>query len=363
MRCICGARYFLLELNLNTAVRNAEQSHKRQKGPISQYANFSPAARELYTLICACARERQSLVLVYPAYYKNTTRCLLNQIHEVRSDDIFVHVRTTRGPSVVCCAMALLSLAPIESRFDEESAVAWVSKHWALSLYVSLVYVLLVHGGKWWMSDKLPWSLRKPLVMWNTGLAVFSFLGTVTLLPSMAAALWEKNLAYSVCHRIVLGTESQEKNLWAFLFVLFKMVELGDTTFVILRKTPLNFLHWYHHITVMMYCWIHYTHRPGVANWFILLNFIVHSVMYTYYAIKACGYRVPSSIMKVITSLQLSQFVVGILANLLAYRLRAAGEDCVLSEEVFYYGMVMYGSYVILFTNFFYQRYCVKKKS
>ena len=239
----------------------------------------------------------------------------------------------------------------------------WAQQHWMLSVYAGGVYVLLVHAGKWWMSDKLPWSLRKPLVMWNTGLAVFSVLGTITLLPSMTTALWEEGIAYSVCQRVVIGTSSPHHNLWSFLFVLFKMVELGDTAFVILRKTPLNFLHWYHHITVMMYCWTNYYSRPGVANWFILLNFIVHSVMYTYYAIRACGYRLPSSIMQVITALQMSQFLIGMFANSLAYRLQAAGEDCVLTQQVFYFGLAMYGSYFVLFSNFFYQRYCVKKRA
>ena len=249
-------------------------------------------------------------------------------------------------------------LAPIEGRFLEEKAMEWMDRHWLLSVYASGLYVLLVHAGRWWMRNKTAWSLRVPLAMWNTALALFSLLGTLTLLPPMTAALLDEGLEFSVCHRVVLGTDSQPRNLWAYLFVLFKMVELGDTAFVVLRKTPLNFLHWYHHITVMMYCWVFYSVRPGVANWFILLNFFVHSVMYTYYAVRACGYRVSSTIMQVITGLQLSQFVVGILANLLAYRLRATGKTCLLEDNVFFFGLAMYASYFVLFCNFFYQRYC-----
>ena len=251
-------------------------------------------------------------------------------------------------------------LEPIERRFAEESAVKWMDKHWLLSVYASVIYVILVHAGRRWMQDKLAWSLRKPLVMWNASLAAFSMLGTLTLLPPMVNAVQEKGLAYSVCQQIVAGTPSHPRNLWSFLFVVFKMVELGDTVFVVLRKTPLNFLHWYHHITVMMYCWMFYTMRPGVANWFVLLNYFVHSVMYTYYLVRACGYKLSSKIMQLVTCLQLSQFVVGILANLLAFRLQATGEACGLSEPAFYSGLAMYGSYFVLFANFFYQRYCAK---
>ena len=252
-------------------------------------------------------------------------------------------------------------LEPIESRFVEKNAFEWMNEHWLLSVYASVIYFFLVHTGRRWMYDKPAWSLRQPLVMWNASLAIFSIQGTLTLLPPVVSALLEEGLAYSVCQRIVIGTTSNPRNLWTFLFVLFKMVELGDTAFVVLRKTPLNFLHWYHHITVMMYCWIFYTVRPGVTNWFILLNYFVHSVMYTYYTIRACGYKLSSRIMQLVTGLQLSQFVVGILANLLAFRLQALGEDCGLSDPVFYFGLAMYGSYFVLFVNFFYQRYCARK--
>lgn len=259
--------------------------------------------------------------------------------------------------------MSFLSLLdPIESGFDEDSAVKWVSQHWTLSLYASAVYALLIHAGRWWMSDKPPWSLRTPMVMWNTGLAVFSSLGALTLLPSLSAALWENGITYSVCQRVVMGTAASQRNLWSFLFVLFKLIELGDTTFIVLRKTPLSFLHWYHHITVLLYCWGQYNSRASVGNWFITLNFIVHAIMYTYYAIRASGYRMTSTIMQTITALQMSQFLVGILANLLAYRHLTKGEECMVTKQVFYFGLALYGSYLLLFANFFYQRYCVKKR-
>ena len=67
----------------------------------------------------------------------------------------------------------------------------------------------------------------------------------------------------------------------------FQVPELGDTIFIVLRKQKLIFLHWYHHITVLIYCWYSFSQYTAPARWFVVMNFIVHSIMYTYYAFRA----------------------------------------------------------------------------
>ena len=69
--------------------------------------------------------------------------------------------------------------------------------------------------------------------------------------------------------------------------ILFQVPELGDTIFIVLRKQKLIFLHWYHHITVLIYCWYSFSQYTAPARWFVVMNFVVHSIMYTYYAFRA----------------------------------------------------------------------------
>lgn len=58
------------------------------------------------------------------------------------------------------------------------------------------------------------------------------------------------------------------------------MFELMDTIFVVLRKRPLMFLHWYHHVLTMIYAFFSYPLTPGFNRWGIYLNFFVHAFMY-----------------------------------------------------------------------------------
>ncbi len=43
-----------------------------------------------------------------------------------------------------------------------------------------------------------------------------------------------------------------------------------------LRKKPLIFLHWYHHVTVLLYCWHSYYEQTTYGLYFIAMNYTVH---------------------------------------------------------------------------------------
>lgn len=141
--------------------------------------------------------------------------------------------------------------------------------------------------------------------------------------------------------------------------MLSKLPELGDTIFIVLRKQPLIFLHWYHHITVLMYSWFSYTEYTASARWFVVMNYNVHSLMYTYYALRALRYSPPRFISMVITALQLSQMVVGCAINIWAHGfLQQAGHAaCNISPTNIKLSIAMYASYFILFARFFYKTY------
>lgn len=141
--------------------------------------------------------------------------------------------------------------------------------------------------------------------------------------------------------------------------MLSKLPELGDTIFIVLRKQPLIFLHWYHHITVLIYSWFSYTEYTSSARWFIVMNYCVHSVMYSYYALKAARFNPPRFIAMIITSLQLTQMIIGCAINVWAHGfLKTHGpQSCNISQTNINLSIAMYFSYFVLFARFFYKAY------
>lgn len=131
----------------------------------------------------------------------------------------------------------------------------------------------------------------------------------------------------------------------------------GDTAFVVLRKQKLLFLHWYHHITVLLYSWYSYKDMVAGGGWFMTMNYAVHALMYSYYAARAAGLRVPRPFAVLITSAQIAQMTMGLAVSALVYRWMQHGGDCPSHLDNITWAALMYLSYLLLFSNFFYHTY------
>ena len=126
--------------------------------------------------------------------------------------------------------------------------------------------------------------------------------------------------------------------------------------FIVLRKQRLIFLHWYHHITVLLYSWYSYKDQVAGGSWFMTMNYLVHSLMYTYYAARAAGLRVPRPCAMVITATQILQMAMGLAVLGLVYSWMHEVR-CPSNMDNITWGSLMYLSYLILFASFFYKTY------
>ncbi len=252
----------------------------------------------------------------------------------------------------------LAFLDEINKNYSVDTISDILTRKWWVPILAVSLYMLLVALGKMYMEKRKPYSLRSLLFSWNVLLALFSILGSIAMVPTLVQSVLEKGFLFTTCNTPIHAVPMQA--FFCFIFVLSKIVEFGDTFFIVLRKTPLNFLHWYHHVTVCLFSWHSLAIKSAPGHWYCAMNYSVHSVMYTYYVFKSFGYRIPKQVALGVTLLQLLQFFVGLVVVLSSAVLFVSGVPCQINYLNISAGMFIYISYFVLFGNFFYHRYISK---
>jgi len=240
--------------------------------------------------------------------------------------------------------------------FEFERSFAWAERTgpWfrdtvPLGIAIAVAYVFLVFAGQRIMRDRKPFDLRGPLIVWNGLLAVLSWIMMLRLVPALVARLVQYPLVDTLCDSTFRdGTTG----FWVMVFAVSKTPELLDTAFLVLRKKEVILLHWYHHCTVLLYCWYSFAAVSPAGLWFSTMNSFVHAFMYLYYFETARG-KTPKW-NKIITIIQITQMVVG--SSITVYDMM---QDTPCTDTVaLYTGAVMYLSYFCLFVHLFYDMYC-----
>lgn len=247
--------------------------------------------------------------------------------------------------------------------------IAWATTHvWVPVLCVLLYAGMLVWGPalvKRVAQPSAPTpqqiSLRTIWSWWNLTLAIFSIRGASVTVPHLAHTLVTQGLHTTLCRPSEQWYMTGDCGWWMTLFVFSKIPELGDTVFLVLQQKPVIRLHWFHHITVLLYCWHAYVVNTPLGLWYAAINYSVHSVMYLYYHMSISGGRLRALVRpfaRYITMFQLLQMVAGAtLTAMASYRhvmdpLRCTGHD-----TNYRLAWVMYVSYGVLFAQLFHALY------
>lgn len=235
----------------------------------------------------------------------------------------------------------------------------WFSSNFNVSLVCAAVYVLAIYFGQKYMEDKPKFDLRRPMILWSLFLSIFSILGAIRLSIIFFHLYRTEGVRGVICAQ---GFQYKGPiiRFWGPIFIMSKVVEFVDTLFIVLRKQKLIFLHWYHHATVSIYCWWMYGEKFPGGVVFMTVNIFIHSIMYTYYALRASGVKVRKPIAVAITSSQIIQMVVGSITMYLINEWRH-DSDCRSTPLHIFMGSAMYVSYFVLFMDFFYKAYLTKR--
>jgi len=255
---------------------------------------------------------------------------------------------------------AITDLEGLVGMEDHDWYRDYMKNNIGIPIALNALYISSLYFGTKYMSTRPSFDLRKWLFAWSVVLAVYSIVGTFRTWIVVSEIYNESGMYGIVCsNKIYLDDISR---FWSFSFVISKMFEFGDTAFIVLRKKPLIFLHWYHHATVSMYTWLSFGGRWAGGSVFMPVNFAIHAAMYTYYAVRASGHKLPKFISVIITSSQIVQMVAGT-ATMVAVLYLGNETSCITSTQHKIVGTIMYASYLVLFCNFFFKTYLSKPKS
>lgn len=177
--------------------------------------------------------------------------------------------------------------------------------------FITIVYVYFVKiAGPRWMRHRKPFDLRRSILAYNFLTATLSL---VFLALFAKYAYWDNG--YGVLQDVDYGDRPSSLKIvhLSWWFYLFKLSELADTVFFVLRKksNQVSALHVFHHVVVSWNMWLSVTYAGQAHAMFIIcLNSFVHVVMYTYYFLAALGpeYRKYLWWKRYLTMLQIVQF-------------------------------------------------------
>ena len=266
-----------------------------------------------------------------------------------------------RGPPSSGLVAALFAW---HSDFDGHDAQKFFAAHPLLPAAVVAAYLLMVWQGPKHMALRPPYKLRLVSRCWNTSIALFSLCGALVCVPHLLAQLSAHGFWYSVCADVYELAGMGAPALWASLFTWSKLLELFDTLLLVLKKRPVRTLHWFHHASVIGFAWAAWAYETPAALWYGAMNYSVHAVMYTYFALTSVG-ACRATVLKAapaITALQISQFVWGTVVNGYAAVAYASPEvGCAIQPPILYLAALLYVLYGALFVQLFLRRYVLRR--
>ncbi|XP_002400747.2 elongation of very long chain fatty acids protein AAEL008004 [Ixodes scapularis] len=174
---------------------------------------------------------------------------------------------------------------------------------------IAYVYFVKVAGPRW-MRYRKPFDLRRWILVYNFLTATLS-LFFLTLFGKYA--YWDNG--YGVLQDVDYGGLPSSNKIvhLSWWFYMFRLSELADTVFFVLRKksNQVSTLHVFHHVVVSWNMWLSVTYGGQAHAMFITcMNSFVHVIMYTYYFLAALGpaYKEYLWWKRYLTMLQIVQF-------------------------------------------------------
>lgn len=222
-------------------------------------------------------------------------------------------------------------------------------------LAIFFLYLFAANYGPSLMKSRKPLQLRWLLVIYNL------YVASLNLWIALELCYCSYKLRYTSMCQLVVATNTDPYVLrianGVWWYFASKGIEFADTLFFILRKKDrqLTFLHKYHHSSMFLVWWTAVRFVPGGSAIIpIVVNSLVHVLMYAYYGLTALGPRVQKYLWwkRHLTMVQLVQFFIGV-----AIGIRLITSNCQFTRWMQYVFSGYAFSFIILFGNFYLHEY------
>lgn len=267
----------------------------------------------------------------------------------------------------------------VEMHSIRNSAEFTYRNYWIPALTTVLYFAVVFIGPRFMENRTRPKHLKVILLVWNTFLFSASTLGAYRVIPPSFFIICDKGIHAFLCEEgDTWGKENAMRFIharcelfgagcvWIYIFCMSKIPEALDTVFLVLGKKRVRFLHWYHHSSVLWFCWINWAHGAVSGTAYAAMNLTVHSVMYFWYSLAAAdrvvanGLKPGKCLSLLLTLLQIVQMLVG--AVITFYIASVPANECLNDFKANLFGVLLYTSYLYLFMRFFSKAYCQRRK-
>ncbi|KAF9106951.1 hypothetical protein BGX29_007926 [Mortierella sp. GBA35] len=250
--------------------------------------------------------------------------------------------------------------------FVFQEGVTPLSTQYEVAMW-TVTYFIVIFGGREIMKNQEAFKLKTLFILHNFLLTIASGALSALFIENLVPILARYGLFYAICDS---GTWTRRLELLYYLNYLVKYWELVDTVFLVFKKKPLEFLHYFHHSMTIILCFVQLGGYTSVSWVPITLNLTVHVLMYYYYMRSAAGFRIWWK--QYLTTLQIVQFVLDLgfiyfcsytyFAFTYFPALPNAGK-CDGTEGTALFGCGLFSSYLLLFIDFYRLAYNAKAKA
>lgn len=228
------------------------------------------------------------------------------------------------------------------------------------TISIFFLYLMAANYGPNVMKTRKPFQLRWILVFYNLYVALLNLWIAVELCYCSYMLNYR-----SMCQLVRITNDPFVMRIANGVWWYFasKGIEFADTLFFILRKKDrqLTFLHKYHHSSMFLVWWTAVRFVPGGSAIIpIVVNSLVHVLMYTYYGLSAIGPQMQKYLWwkRHLTIIQLIQFFVGV-----SIGIHLITSDCQFTRWMQYVFSGYAFSFIILFGNFYLNEYINKRQN